>query len=64
MYEWENGESGNLVVRVSNVSTVDDLPELAREKLDQVPQVMAPPAETPGYYFFVMPPHDVFIREY
>ena len=46
------------------VSSVDELPPLAREKLEDIPMVAAPPPSKAGYAFFVMPGEDVYVQTY
>jgi hypothetical protein len=46
------------------VSSVDELPPLAREKLEGIPIVKAPPPAKGGYAFFVMPGEDVYVQTY
>lgn len=47
---------------MTKASTVDQLPPLARQKLESAPSVMAPPPDEEGYAFFVMPEEDVYIE--
>lgn len=49
---------------IESASDVDDLPPLARKKLENVPAVMAVPPIARGYVFFVMPEEDVYIETY
>lgn len=49
---------------ITTASTVDELPPLARQKLESAPSVMAPPPSEEGYAFFVMPEEDVYIETY
>lgn len=51
-----------IIDSINTVSTVDQLPPLARQKLESVPSVMAPPPSVVGYAFFVMPEEDVYIE--
>ena len=44
------------------VSSVNELPPLAREKVEDIPMVMALPDTMLGYAFFVMPEEDVYIQ--
>lgn len=46
---------------IQHVSDVDDLPPLARKKIEIVSAKAAPPAAD-GYVFFVMPEEDVYLE--
>ena len=47
---------------IQRVSDVDDLPPLARKKIEIVSAKAAPPPEEYGYVFFVMPEEDVYLE--
>lgn len=47
---------------ISRVSDVDDLPPLARKKLEIVSAKAVPPVTDSGYAFFVMPEEDVYLE--
>lgn len=46
------------------VSSVDELPPLAREKIEGIPMGEVPPPSKIGYAFFVMPGEDVYVQTY
>lgn len=47
---------------IQRVSDVDDLPPLARKKIEIVSAKAAPPPAGHGYVFFVMPEEDVYLE--
>lgn len=47
---------------IERVSDVDDLPPLARKKIEIVSAGATPPPTARGYVFFVMPEEDVYIE--
>lgn len=47
---------------IQRVSDVDDLPPLARKKIEIVSAKAAPPVTVDGYVFFVMPEEDVYLE--
>lgn len=48
---------------IGHVSDVDDLPPLARKKIEIVPAAVITPSSS-GYVFFVMPEEDVYLETY
>lgn len=59
---WTADKQYVIIDFITNASTVDELPPLARQKLEGAPSVMAPPPDVGGYVFFVMPEEDVYIE--
>ena len=49
---------------IEYVSDVDDLPPLARKKIEIVSAKAVHPPEVHGYVFFVMPKEDVYLETY
>lgn len=47
---------------ISRVSDVDDLPPLARKKIENVSAKATPSPPSRGYVFFVMPEEDVYLE--
>lgn len=51
-----------IIANYVEVDTIDELPPSVKEKLENVPTVLAPPPGKSGYAFFVMPDEDVYLK--
>ena len=48
----------------SQNASIDDLPQIVQDALANIPQTTAPPVPGTGYSWFIMPPCDVYLKQY